>query len=98
MEIMKSPKKLIIPPKRMIKIRRKLFAGYAEAKPNGVTYKSAQVGNFVLDSIDKSTDLVERVPVIRDNERVKIKVGRIKSIVRPLKNLINKKELSDNKK
>lgn len=102
MVITKNLRKPTIRPKKMIRIRRKLFAGAAEAQPSGVTYKSAQVGNFVLDSIDKSTDLVEKVPVIKDSERFKKKVSRIKDIVHPLKKLLNKKreqkkELRDNK-
>lgn len=76
----------------MIIKRSKLFAGYSETPISGTSYYPGQVSNFVLDSIDKSTEVVDKIPVVRDNEIVKKRVGRVKGIVRPLKKLLNKKK------
>lgn len=77
----------------MILIRKsKLFAGYSESPISSISYHSSQVGNYVLDSVDKSTDLVNKIPVLKDNSVVKKKVGRVKKIIRPLKDLLNLKK------
>lgn len=71
-----------------MKLKRKVYS--TEGQLSGVSYYPAQVtSNYILLPAEKVLDTVDEVPVIKNMESVKKKTGRIKRIIKPVREYIN---------
>ena len=77
----------------MILLRSKSYSGASEGLPAGVSYYSGQVlSDYVLDPIDRTATTLEEYRVVKNNKRLKDKLGKIRGIIIPVKKLINNKD------
>lgn len=73
-------------------ILRKSFSGISEVPLTGTSYQSGQVfTKLVFDPVDNTITTIEESPLIGETKLVKKKVNRVKSILHPIKQLINNK-------